>query len=66
VSPGMARMLVTFIAMGMMVLSLFLIYLGRYKIKNAFRWFFTITAYIFMILSGLIIFVIVFSGPTTY
>lgn len=65
-SPGLARMFVTFIAMGMMVLSLFLIYLGRYKIKNAFRWVFTVAAYLFMILSGLIIFAIVFSGPTTY
>ncbi len=65
-SPGLSRMFVTFIAMGLMVLSILFIYLGRYKLKGVFRFIVTTFAYIFMILAGLIIFVVVFSGPTTY
>lgn len=64
-SPAMMKMWISFIAMGMMFLSILFIYLSRYKIKRKpIRFITAIIAYGLMIYSGIIIFLIVFSGPT--
>jgi len=58
-------MWISFAAMGFMFLSIVLIYLSRYKLKmRFFRLLTALVAYGLMIYSGIIIFIIVFSGPT--
>lgn len=65
VTPALQKMWISFIAMGFMAISIFSIYLSRYKLSGFFKAFMAIFAYILMIIAGLIIFVVVFSGPTT-
>lgn len=64
-TPALQKMWISFIAMGFMVISIFLIYLSRYKLKGIWRVLTAIIAYILMILAGLIILIVVLSGPTT-
>lgn len=64
-TPALQKMWISFIAMGFMVISIFLIYLSRYKLKGFWRVLTAIIAYILMILAGLIILIVVLSGPTT-
>jgi len=64
-SLGLTKMWISFAAMGFMFLSIVLIYLSRYKLKmRFFRLLTALVAYGLMIYSGIIIFIIVFSGPT--
>jgi uncharacterized membrane protein YjjP (DUF1212 family) len=64
-SPGLMRMWISFAAMGFMVISILLIMLSRYKVSNKIIKFITASiAYLLMILAGIIILIIVFSGPT--
>ncbi|WP_033828541.1 DUF2768 domain-containing protein [Bacillus andreraoultii] len=65
-SIALTKMWISFAAMGFMFLSIVLIYLSRYKLKQKFfRIVTAIFAYGLMIYAGIIIFLIVFSGPTS-
>lgn len=65
-SPAMIKMWVSISSMGFMFISIVMIYLSRYKIKNGVIKFITaFIAYVLMIISGIIIFLTVMSGPTT-
>ncbi|PLR99754.1 DUF2768 domain-containing protein [Bacillus sp. T33-2] len=64
-SPALLKMWISFIGMGCMALSLVSLYLSRYKLKGVFKLLTAVIAYILMIAAGLIIFLVVFSGPTT-
>ncbi|MGE6629518.1 DUF2768 domain-containing protein [Bacillus sp. NPDC077027] len=51
-------------SMGLMFLAVVAIYLSRYKLKNRFLKITASTiAYGFMLVSGIIVFLVVFSGP---
>jgi len=63
-SQGLIKMWIALASMGFMFIAVFSIYLSRFKLKNSFwKVLFTIIAYIFMLLAGIIIFFVVFSGP---
>ncbi|HHW35953.1 MAG TPA: DUF2768 domain-containing protein [Bacillales bacterium] len=62
-TPGMLKMYISFFGIGFMFLSVALIYLSRYKFKGFLKMITAVIAYIFMILAGIIIFFVVFSGP---
>ncbi|MCK1991328.1 DUF2768 domain-containing protein [Peribacillus muralis] len=64
-TPALQKMWISFIAMGFMAISIFLIYISRYKSKGFWRGLSATIAYILMILAGLIIIIVVLSGPTT-
>lgn len=63
-SPALMKMWVSLAAMGFMFISIITIYLSRYKLKGVFRVISAFFAYALMILSGIIIFLVVLSGPT--
>jgi Protein of unknown function (DUF2768) len=63
--PGLQKMWISFVGMGFMLISLFFIYVSRYKLKGIWKGLTAIIAYILMLLAGFIIFVVVVSGPTT-
>ncbi|PID16655.1 NAD(FAD)-dependent dehydrogenase [Sporosarcina sp. P34] len=59
------KMWLSFYAMGFMVISMGLIYLSRYKIKNrVIRILFAIIAYTLLITSFFAMVYLVFNGPT--
>lgn len=58
------KMWVSLASMGFMFLAILLIYLSRYKFGGVFKFVTALVAYILMIVSGIIIFLVVFSGPT--
>lgn len=63
-SASMMNMWISFIGMGLMILSVFAIYVSRYKLKNVFlKALSALLAYACMIIGGLIMVYIVFSGP---
>jgi len=64
-SPALLKMYVSFAGMGFMFLSLIILYFSRYKLKGFFKFVTAVIAYFFMATAGLIIFFVVFSGPTT-
>lgn len=65
-TPGLIKMWISFVAMLLMVVAVFAIYLSRYKFRNKFlKILFALAAYSFMIIGGLIMLIIVFSGPTS-
>ncbi|MFB6465995.1 DUF2768 domain-containing protein [Cytobacillus sp. Hz8] len=64
-SESMLKMWISIAGMGFMVISILLILLSRYKLKGIFKFIVAFIAYFFMIISGFIIILIVFSGPTT-
>ncbi|PPA71768.1 DUF2768 domain-containing protein [Jeotgalibacillus proteolyticus] len=58
-------MWISFGSMGFMFLAIITIYLSRYKLSNKVLKFITgLVAYVMMILAGLIMLFVVFSGPT--
>ncbi|ANB58472.1 hypothetical protein GFC29_1490 [Anoxybacillus sp. B7M1] len=64
-SPGLAKMWIAITSMVFMFISVFSIYISRYKVKNkAVKAVLALIAYILMILAGIIIIFVVFSGPT--
>lgn len=63
-SESLLKMWISLAGMGFMFLAIILIYLSRYKLKGIFKLFTAIIAYILMILSGIIIIFVVFTGPT--
>ncbi|MFD1018495.1 DUF2768 domain-containing protein [Thalassobacillus hwangdonensis] len=63
-SPAMLNMYISFAGMIFMFLAIGLIMWSRMKLTGVFSVIVAIFAYIFMLLAGIIIFYIVFSGPT--
>lgn len=63
-TPSLQKMWISFGAMGFMIISLFSIYFSRYKLKGILKGIVGVFAYLFMILAGIIMFLVVLSGPT--
>ncbi|MBB6452197.1 hypothetical protein HNQ94_000642 [Salirhabdus euzebyi] len=63
-SESMLKMYVSFAGIIFLFIAVGLILLSRHKLKGVLSIVTGALAYIFMILGGLIIFYIVFSGPT--
>jgi len=63
-SPGLVKMYISFIGMGSMILSLIAIYFSRYKFTGFLKIATAVLAYMLMILAGIIMILVVFSGPT--
>ena len=64
-SPSLMKMWVSLASMGFMFISILLIYLSRYKLGGIFKVLTAIIAYFLMVVSGIIIVLVVFSGPTS-
>ncbi|ASV69185.1 DUF2768 domain-containing protein [Cytobacillus sp. FSL W7-1323] len=65
-SPGLMKMWIALASMGFMFIAILLIYLSRFKLKNGvLKGVTALFAYSFMVVSGLIIFLVVFSGPVS-
>jgi hypothetical protein len=62
-SDGLLKMWFALGSMGLMFLAIVTILLSRYKLKGILKWITAIIAYTFMIVAGLIILFVVFSGP---
>ncbi|MFN2745580.1 MULTISPECIES: DUF2768 domain-containing protein [Bacillus] len=63
-NPGLLKMWFALGAMGLMFLAVIAIYISRYKFKNPFLKIVTsFLAYTCMLISGVIVFFVVFSGP---
>ncbi|CAM3883105.1 DUF2768 domain-containing protein [Mesobacillus zeae] len=63
-SPGLLKMYVSFAGMASMGLSLLFLYFSRYKLKGTMKFITAFIAYILMIFAGIVIFIVVMSGPT--
>ncbi|MCZ0754430.1 DUF2768 domain-containing protein [Anoxybacillus sp. J5B_2022] len=64
-SPALAKMWIALTSMAFMFISVFSIYFSRYKVKNKIiKAALALIAYVLMILAGIIIIFVVFSGPT--
>nr|WP_110927603.1 DUF2768 domain-containing protein [Bacillus massiliglaciei] len=63
-TPALQKMWISFIAMAFMFISIFSIYISRYKLKGIWKAVTAVIAYLLMIAAGLIIFIVVISGPT--
>ncbi|KOP83254.1 DUF2768 domain-containing protein [Cytobacillus solani] len=63
-SPSLMKMWISLASMGFMFLAILLIYFSRFKLGGVFKFVTALVAYILMIVSGIIIFLVVFSGPT--
>lgn len=65
-SPSLMKMWISIASMGFMFMAIVLIFLSRYKLSSGILKFITaLIAYILMFFSGIIIFLVVFSGPTS-
>lgn len=62
-NDGLMKMWIALTSMGFMFLSVFSIYFGRYKLKGFFKMIATTISFIFMVLAGILIFLVVFTGP---
>lgn len=58
-------MWISFAGIAFMFFAVIFIYLSRYKLKGLLKGIVATIAYIFMILAGIIIFFVVFSGPVS-
>ncbi|MBU5265408.1 DUF2768 domain-containing protein [Virgibacillus proomii] len=63
-SESMLKMYISFIGMALLLVAIGLILLARYKLRGWFAGIISLFAYISLVLGCLIIFYIVFSGPT--
>ncbi|WP_368651967.1 DUF2768 domain-containing protein [Ornithinibacillus sp. 4-3] len=63
-SLSMLKMWVSFAGIILLFVAVGFIYLSRYKLKGILSVIFAIIAYLSFIIAALIIFYIVFSGPT--
>ncbi|MFS0822941.1 DUF2768 domain-containing protein [Bacillus sp. 1P02SD] len=64
-TPGLLKMWISFAGMAFMALAVISIYFSRYKLKGFLKGIVAAIAYLFMILAGIIIFFVVFSGPVS-
>lgn len=60
-SPAMLKMWVSIAGMVLMALAVLTIYLSRYKLKGFLKFFTALIAYVLMIVSGLTIFIVLFT-----
>jgi hypothetical protein len=60
-SPGMLKMWISIAGMGLMFLAIITIYLSRYKLKGILKVLTAVLAYIFLIISGITLFVVLFT-----
>jgi hypothetical protein len=60
-SPGMLKMWISVAGMGLMFLAILTIYLSRFKLTGILRFITAAIAYILMIISGIIIFFVLFT-----
>lgn len=60
-SPAMLKMWISIAGMGLMFLAILLIYLSRFKLHGILRFITAIVAYILVVLSGIIIFFVLFT-----
>lgn len=63
-SFSMFKMYFSFAGMIFLFLAMFLIWLGRYKLKGWFSKIISAIAYICLLLGAVIIILVVFTGPT--
>ena len=63
-STSMLKMWISFAGMILLMLAIGLILLSRYKLKGWLAGIVSVLAYLSLIIGGLIIIYIVFSGPT--
>lgn len=63
-SEAMLKMYISFAGMIFLILAIGLILFSRYKLNGWVRGIVSFLAYVFLILGSIIIFYIVFSGPT--
>ncbi|WP_174613611.1 DUF2768 family protein [Virgibacillus ihumii] len=64
-SQSMLNMWISFIGMALLLLSIGLILLSRHKLRGWLAGIVSLLAYLSLILGGIIILYIVFSGPTS-
>ncbi|MBS4176556.1 DUF2768 domain-containing protein [Lederbergia citrea] len=65
-SPSMQKMWISIIAMILLALAMFTIYISRYKLNKGFLKVVTaITAWLFMLIGGLLMLFVVLTGPTS-
>ncbi|MEA3319019.1 DUF2768 domain-containing protein [Sutcliffiella horikoshii] len=63
-SPALMKMWISFVAMGFMIISVLTVYFTRFKVRNnIIRGILNTVAFLLILLAGLIIFYVVFSGP---
>ncbi len=60
-SPGMMKMWISVVGLGLMFLAIAFIYLSRFKFKGALRIATAVLAYAFLIISGMILFLVLFT-----
>jgi hypothetical protein len=60
-SPAMLKMWISIAGMALMFLSIITIYFSRFKLKGVLKIITAIIAYIFMVISGIVIFIVLFS-----
>ncbi|MGA9287866.1 MAG: DUF2768 domain-containing protein [Anaerobacillus sp.] len=63
-SPGLIKMWVALTALGLMFVAVMAIMLSRYKLKGFFRVLVSIFAYLCMFVSGVLMLLVVLTGPT--
>jgi DMSO reductase anchor subunit len=63
-SESMLKMYISFIGMASLLVAIGLILLARYKLRGWLARIISLFAYISLLLGSLIIFYVVFSGPT--
>lgn len=64
-TPGLMKMWFALASMGFMFIAMIAIYFSRYKLKGFFKTITAIIAYFFVLLAGVIILFVVFSGPVS-
>ncbi|MCC3358312.1 DUF2768 domain-containing protein [Bacillus sp. REN16] len=62
-TPGLLKMWISFAGMASMAIAIISIYFSRYKLKGFLKGIVAALAYLFMILAGIIMVIVVFSGP---
>ncbi|MDG5787610.1 DUF2768 domain-containing protein [Evansella sp. AB-P1] len=60
---GMMKMWISFIAMGLMFISVIVTIVTKEKLRGFFRYTLLTFSFICMMVAGLIIFLVVFTGP---
>ncbi|PAE43759.1 DUF2768 domain-containing protein [Neobacillus sp. YX16] len=60
-SLGMLKMWISIAGMGLMFLAILTIYLSRYKLKGILKVLTAVLAYIFLLISGITLFVVLFT-----
>ncbi|MFC4617817.1 DUF2768 domain-containing protein [Camelliibacillus cellulosilyticus] len=62
-TPGLAAMWLSFVAMGLFIVAAFLIFLARTKLKGLLRYLLSIIAYVALVIGAFLMFLVVVNGP---